>query len=66
MGHLMTEKAICYYRVSPNKQGVSGLGLEAQRAVAEQYCRSNNLDVIREYEEVQSGGKNDRESFGGS
>ncbi len=57
----MCSKAICYYRVSTNKQGVSGLGLEAQQEIALAYCKQNNLEVIGEFEEVQSGGKNDRE-----
>ena len=57
----MNEKAVCYYRVSTNKQGISGLGLDAQKAEAKRYCESAGLKIIEEYAEVQSGGKNDRE-----
>jgi DNA invertase Pin-like site-specific DNA recombinase len=57
----MNIKAVCYYRVSTNKQGVSGLGLDAQKASAKQYCDAGSIKIIKEYSEVQSGGKNDRE-----
>lgn len=45
---------IAYLRVSTDKQGRSGLGLEAQRKALEPY------DVIAEYEEVESGRNNAR------
>ncbi len=54
-------KAIIYTRVSTNKQGTSGLGLESQLEVANKYCKTNSLEVINHFSEVQSGGKNDRE-----
>lgn len=59
----MNKLAICYYRVSTDKQGVSGLGLEAQRRVARDYCHGQGLTIIEEFHEVQSGGKNDREKI---
>lgn len=37
------KKFIAYYRVSTDKQGVSGLGLEAQKATVQDY-RSNEQD----------------------
>jgi len=48
-------KAIAYYRVSTARQGQSGLGLEAQRASVENYCRAQGLRIASEYTEVESG-----------
>jgi DNA invertase Pin-like site-specific DNA recombinase len=47
-------KFVAYYRVSTQRQGRSGLGLEAQRAAVQ------GFDVIAEYTEVESGRKCDR------
>ena len=55
------KKAIIYTRVSTNKQGESGLGLESQLDIANNYCQQNNIEIIEHFSEVQSGGKNDRE-----
>lgn len=50
---------ISYYRVSTQKQGKSKLGLEAQKTSVKAFL--NNQDVlIAEYEEVESGKKNNR------
>lgn len=51
---------ITYYRVSTNKQGVSGLGLEAQKQSAENYIRQNNGNIIGSFTDIESGKKNDR------
>lgn len=48
------KQAIAYYRVSTNKQGKSGLGLEAQQLAVKNYCRLNDLKVISEVTEVKS------------
>jgi DNA invertase Pin-like site-specific DNA recombinase len=53
-------QAIAYYRVSTQKQGRSGLGLEAQRTTVQNYCAANHLSIIAEYTEVESGRHNKR------
>lgn len=58
----MTEhnKVIAYYRVSTTMQGESGLGLEAQQSAVHKYCEDNDYEIVKEYTEVESGGKEDR------
>lgn len=51
------ENFIAYYRVSTAKQGAEGLGIEAQRAAVKAFANGN---VIAEFTEVESGGKNNR------
>ena len=48
------KQAIAYYRVSTNRQGRSGLGLEAQQNAVEHYCRLNDLILLDDVVEVQS------------
>src|SRR3990167_2260622 len=48
-------KLIAYYRVSTQKQGRSGLGLEAQKSIVEGYARSVNGEIVRVYREIESG-----------
>lgn len=50
---------IAYYRVSTQKQGASGLGLEAQKAQAEAFAKGRGL-IVAEFVEVESGKRNDR------
>lgn len=55
----MEQNFVSYYRVSTEKQGRSGLGLEAQRhAVALFVAGKGNL--LHEFTEVESGQRNDR------
>jgi DNA invertase Pin-like site-specific DNA recombinase len=46
--------AIAYYRVSTQRQGKSGLGLEAQQAAVRHYCSINGYTLLQEIQEVKS------------
>src|SRR6478609_2498636 len=48
-------KFIAYYRVSTDKQGKSGLGLEAQRQAVETYLNGGSWTLVAEFVEVESG-----------
>jgi len=48
------KKFIAYYRVSTQKQGDSGLGLESQKAIINHFAKDCN--IIKEYIEIASGG----------
>lgn len=50
---------VVYYRVSTERQGRSGLGLDAQRAMVETFLQPDD-SVIDEFTEIQSGKKDDR------
>lgn len=49
------KKAITYYRVSTEKQGISGLGLDAQRQAVREFAKMNGFMLASEYVEVESG-----------
>ncbi len=50
---------ISYCRVSTQRQGRSGLGLEAQRRAVLDYLNGNGWEVIEEHVEVESGKRDD-------
>ena len=52
------EKYVAYLRVSTQKQGFSGLGLEAQKEIIKNYLHTKIS--IAEFTEVESGRKTDR------
>ncbi len=54
-GIMGTTKLVALYRVSTERQGDSGLGLDAQRGAVERYRQTTGSDVIAEYTEVESG-----------
>lgn len=53
-------KFISYLRVSTERQGKSGLGLEAQKESIERYLNGGDWRLLGEYIEVESGKKNER------
>src|SRR3546814_152091 len=53
-------KFVSYLRVSTERQGRSGLGLEAQREAVEQYLNGGRWELLEEYVEVESGKRDDR------
>ncbi len=53
-------KYIAYYRVSSKQQGKSGLGLEAQEALVNQFIAANGGEIVKDYREVESGKNDDR------
>ena len=53
-------KFIAYYRVSTQRQGKSGLGLDAQKGAVEEYIRNFNGEITEEFLEVESGRKTNR------
>jgi len=51
---------IAYYRVSSDRQGRSGLGLEAQREIVESYARRIGTTLLASYTEIESGRRCER------
>jgi DNA invertase Pin-like site-specific DNA recombinase len=53
-------KWVSYLRVSTDKQGASGLGLEAQRKAVADYLNGGKWTLAHEFIEVESGKRSDR------
>ena len=53
-------KFVAYFRVSTDKQGKSGLGLEGQREAVMNYLNGGRWTLAGEFTEVESGKRNDR------
>lgn len=54
---------VTYFRVSTQKQGASGLGLDAQRETVSRFVASNDGAIIGEFTEVESGKNSEREEL---
>lgn len=57
---MATGRFVSYLRVSTDKQGRSGLGLEAQRAAVADYLNGGNWKLVAEVVEIESGKRKDR------
>ena len=53
-------KFVAYFRVSTDRQGKSGLGLEAQRETVMNYLNGGNWSLVGEFTEIESGKRSDR------
>lgn len=51
---------VVYYRVSTQKQGKSGLGLEAQEHAVNEYLATKGGKLLSSFTDIESGSKNDR------
>lgn len=51
---------VAYYRVSTDRQGRSGLGLEAQQKAVQDYLNGGDWQLIGEFTETESGRKDER------
>jgi DNA invertase Pin-like site-specific DNA recombinase len=55
---------VAYYRVSTEKQGRSGLGLEGQQAAVAGFLNGGVWTVVSEFTEIESGKNNNRPELG--
>jgi DNA invertase Pin-like site-specific DNA recombinase len=53
-------QCVSYLRVSTQKQGIGGLGIEAQRAAVANFLNQGNKSLLKEFAEVESGKRKDR------
>lgn len=54
-GHPMPSQAVAYLRVSTDRQGRSGLGLEAQREAIIRFAEAEGIELVAEFVEVETG-----------
>lgn len=59
IGYSRSMNYIAYYRVSTDKQGRSGLGLEAQKQAVEFYVAGRGT-IVEEFTEIETGKRSDR------
>ena len=54
------QQAVAYYRVSTERQGRSGLGLEAQQATVQRFAAAEAFTLARSFVEIESGADDER------
>ncbi len=57
---MATGRYVAYFRVSTDRQGRSGLGLDAQRDAVAAFLDGGGRKVVAEFQEVESGRDDDR------
>lgn len=57
-------KFVAYYRVSTERQGQSGLGLDAQKRAVLDYLNGGKWELVAEFVEIESGRKTNRTELG--
>lgn len=55
----MKGRFVSYLRVSTQKQGINGLGIDAQKKAIENYLNGDHWEMIKEFIEVESGKRTD-------
>ena len=58
-GNKHTGPVVIYTRVSTNKQGIHGLGIEAQKELIDRALHNGDWEIIGEFQEQESGTKTD-------
>src|SRR3989442_11839885 len=56
----MSKRFVAYYRVSTAKQGINGLGMDAQKSAVQTFLNGDRSRLIAEFSEVESGKRNHR------
>ncbi len=56
----MSRRFVAYYRVSTDRQGRSGLGLEAQRDAVMRHVAGHDGKLVADFCEIESGKRSDR------
>lgn len=59
----MTGRFVAYYRVSTTRQGINGLGMDAQKESVSRYLNGGDWKLLGEFAEVESGKRNDRQEL---
>lgn len=54
---------VSYLRVSTQKQGTSGLGLEAQKQMCQNFVSANGGEIVKEFQDIESGTHRDRKGL---
>lgn len=57
---MATGRFISYHRVSTERQGRSGLGLDAQKKAVADYLNGGEWELLHEFVEIESGRRKDR------
>jgi DNA invertase Pin-like site-specific DNA recombinase len=56
-------KVVGYVRVSTKEQEEEGYSIPAQRELVEKFCKDRGYKLLKVFQDVESGGKQDRKGF---